>query len=93
MARVAAACAGRRRRSEKIADASRNRWRRIEKCDRPGGEPLQAVDQQWIMGARQNDGVGARAIVAEARGDFGVKRFVADRRAGKLRLGIGGEGF
>ena len=45
------------------------------------------------MGAGEDDGVGARAIVAEARRDLREQRLVAHRRAGKLRLGVGGKLF
>ena len=45
------------------------------------------------MGAGKHDGIGPRAVVAEARRDFGIDRFVADRRAGKFGLGVGGEHF
>ena len=77
--------------AEKIADAPRDCRRRIEKVDRPGREPPQALDQQRIMRAGEHDGIGARAVIAKARRDLGAKRVVADRRAVKLRLGIGGE--
>jgi hypothetical protein len=89
MARVLSA-PGAALRAEEIGDPARNRRRRIDEVHRPRRKLPQSGDQQRIMGAGEDDGVGARAIVAEARRDLREQRLVAHRRAGKLRLGVGG---
>src|SRR5262249_61681936 len=70
-----------------IGDPPRDRRRGIDEGHRPRREPLQAVEQQRIVRAREHDGIGGPpAGIDEARRDLLRDQIVGDGRATQLVL-------
>ena len=81
--------------AEQIRNPPGDRGGRIDPVDRPRRQPREAIQQQGIMGASQDDGIGAGgigfAVPDEARRDLGCDRSVAHHFAAQRRFRQRGE--
>ena len=48
--------------ADQRVEAARDRRRRIDEADRPGGKPLEPIDDERKVGAGEHDVVGAPAV-------------------------------
>ncbi len=75
-------------RPEQLRHAAGDRRRRVDPGDRPGRQPLQALEQQRIMRAGEHDRVGAPPAARDEAGrDLGRDGGVLDRLRPQRRLG------
>src|SRR5579883_1674254 len=79
--------------TKQCTDAPRNCGRRIDKVHRPGRQRAQALDQQWVMCAGEDDSIGALAVINKAWSELGADLPVAHRAAAQRCLRMAGEAF